>query len=86
MIEGATMLIAAGRRATLQAEARQRALVRLASCCGPTALRRAITAWKGTVTWWPTSVVPEEAASLVPDDARLLSGAPPVRASAAQGP
>lgn len=46
MIEQATMLIAAERQATLHAEARQRALVRLASCCRPSALRRAITAWK----------------------------------------
>jgi hypothetical protein len=50
MIEQATMLIAAERQATLHAEARQHALARLASCCRPRALRRALAAWQER-TW-----------------------------------
>jgi hypothetical protein len=50
MIEQATMLIAAERQARLHAEARQHALARLASCCRPRALRRALAAWQER-TW-----------------------------------
>lgn len=46
MIEHAPLLIAAERQRALRAEARQQALVRLASCCRPSALRRAIAAWQ----------------------------------------
>ncbi len=45
MLEQATMLIAAERQRALRAEARQHALARIASCCRPTALRRAVAAW-----------------------------------------
>ena len=46
MLEGTTLLIAAERQRALQAEARQRTLVRIASCCRTTALRRAVAAWQ----------------------------------------
>lgn len=46
MIEEPTMVIAAERRRALRAEARQQALVRLASCCRPSTLRRAVAAWQ----------------------------------------
>ena len=45
MLEQATLLIAAERHRPLRAEARQHALARIASCCRPTALRRAAAAW-----------------------------------------
>ena len=39
-------MIAAERQRSLQAEARRRALVRLVTCCRPSALRRALAAWQ----------------------------------------
>ena len=46
MLEDTTLLLAAERQRALQAEARRRTLVRIASCCRPTALRRAVAAWQ----------------------------------------
>ena len=46
MIELTALMIAEERQRALCAEARRRALVRLASCCRPTALRRALATWQ----------------------------------------
>jgi hypothetical protein len=46
MLEDTTLFLAAERQRALHAEARRRTLVRIASCCRPTPLRRAITAWQ----------------------------------------
>jgi hypothetical protein len=46
MIEIPSMMIAAERQRELRAEAGRRALVRLATCCRPGALRRVLTAWQ----------------------------------------
>ena len=46
MLEDTTLLLAADRQRALHAEARQRTLARIASCCRPTALRRAVAGWQ----------------------------------------
>lgn len=46
MIEDLNSMIAAERQRELRAEASRRALVRFATCCRPTALRRAVAAWQ----------------------------------------
>lgn len=46
MIELPTLMVAAERQRELRAEASRRALIRLATCCRPSALRRAVTTWQ----------------------------------------